>query len=133
MTRVKLSDESFRLVVEAAPYAMVMVNQEGTILLVNAQTEKLFGYSREELLGKPVEILAPEASRDIHVGLRRNFVKEPRALGREVRARRKDGSHFPIEIHLSPIQTEEGTWVLSSIADLSQRQRVEAELRESEE
>jgi PAS domain S-box-containing protein len=133
MTRGPQSDESFRLVVEAAPYAMVMVNQEGKILLVNAQIEKLFGYSREELLGQMIEILAPEASRDLHSSLSRDFVKEPRAVGREVRARRKDGSQFPIEIHLNPIQTEKGTWVLSSIADLSERGRVEAELRESEE
>src|SRR5215469_5368646 len=123
MNRVQQRDESFRLVVEAAPYAMVMVNREGRILLVNAQTEKLFGYSREELLGQTVEILAPETLRDLHSGLRNDFIKEPRAVGREVRARRKDGSQFPVEIHLSPIKTEEGTWVLSSIADLSERGR----------
>jgi two-component system, cell cycle sensor histidine kinase and response regulator CckA len=133
MTRVQQSDESFRLVVEAAPYAMVMVNQEGKILLVNAQTEKLFGYSRKELLGQAVEILAPEAFRDLDSGLRRDLTKEPREAGREARARRKDGSQFPVEIRLNPIQTEEETWVLSSIADLSERKRVESELRESEE
>lgn len=132
MNSVQQRDEFFRMVVEVAPYAMIMANREGRILLVNARTEKLFGYSREELLGQTVEMLA-EGFCAIESILGREFIEDPPVHGREVRARRKDGSQFPVEIRLNPIQTEEGTWVLSTIADLSERKRAEAELRESEE
>jgi len=129
-------EELFRLAVESSPSAMVMVNHKGKIVLVNTQTEKLFGYCREELLGQPVEILVPDSSRGNHSGLRHSFAKEPlpRPIGgREVWARRKDGSEVPVEIGLNTIQTEDGTWVLSAIVDISARKRVEAKLRESEE
>src|SRR5271167_151671 len=130
-------DERFRLAVEAAPSAMVMVNHEGKIVLVNSQTEKLFGYERQELLGQPIEILVPESSRKSHPGLHGNFFARPQAramgAGRDLYAQHKNGKQVPVEIGLNPIDTEEGTWVLNSIVDITERKRAEATLRESEE
>ena len=131
------AEELFRLAVEASPNAMVMVDHQGKIVLVNAQTEKLFGYRRQELLGSPVEILVPDSLREQHLALHRQFADEPqpRPMGamRELSARRKDGSEIPVEIALNPIQTEDGTWVLSAIVDISERKRAEAGWHESEE
>jgi PAS domain S-box-containing protein len=130
------SEERFRLAVEAAPNAMVMVDRDGKIVLVNARTEVLFGYSREELLDRPVEMLVPDSFRGDHRRLREGFDQHPEArpmgLGRDLRARRKDGSEFPVEIGLNPVQMNEGARVLSSIVDVSARKRAEAQLRESE-
>jgi hypothetical protein len=112
---------------EAAPNAMVMVDPEGKIVLVNSEAEKLFGYERRELLDRPIEILLPESSRSGHPGLRRAFFDRPQtrlmAAGREVHARKKDGEVFPVEIHLNVIEDAEGTWVLSSIVDVSEHRR----------
>ena len=125
------TDERFRLAVEAAPNAMIMSNQEGKIILVNSCAEALFGYQRQELLGQPIEILLTEASRRGHPDIRQNFLGEPRArpwgIGRDLHAQRKDGTQFPIEIGLNPIKTAEGTWILSSIVNLTfDRQRLES-------
>jgi two-component system, cell cycle sensor histidine kinase and response regulator CckA len=117
---------------------MVLVDHEGKIVLVNRQTEKLFGYARQELLGQTIEILVPEASRKGHPTVRGDFVAQPQArpmgVGRDLHAQHKNGRQIPVEIGLNPIETEEGTWVLSSIVDITERQRAEAAmLRESEE
>ena len=131
------ADERFRLAVEAAPNAMVMVNHEGKIVLVNSQTERLFGYGREELMGQTIEMLTPEASRKSHPSLRGEYLAHPQmrpmGVGRDLYAQRRNGEQFPVEIGLNPIETEEGTWVLSSIVDITERKRAEATLRESEE
>jgi PAS domain S-box-containing protein len=123
------------MVVESAPTAMVMVNQTGRITLVNAQTEQLFGYSRRELLGQPVELLMPERFRGSHPGHLNAFYTKPEAyspsarsaaLGHDLYARRKDGSEFPVDIGLNPIPTKQELLVLSTIVDLTER-RVEEE------
>jgi two-component system, cell cycle sensor histidine kinase and response regulator CckA len=135
--QLRESEERFRLAVECAPLAMVIVDHEGKIVLANNHTEKLLGYSREELLGQSVEILVPVSLRKIHSSLRKGFGREPQsrpmAAFRELKVRRKDGSDFPVEIGLNPIQTKDGAWVLASIVDISERKHVEAQLRESEE
>jgi len=132
ITERRQSEERFRLTVEAAPNAMVMVNHQGKIVLVNAQTEEAFGYSRDELLGQSVEILVPQSYRKSHPGLRENFFAEPRGrlmgAGRDLYGQRKNGTRFPVEIGLNPIQTEEGTWVLSSIVDITERKWAETAL-----
>lgn len=115
------------LVVESAPNAMMMIDQDGIIVLVNKQTETLFGYSREQLLGRPMEILVPDQFRNDHPQLRGGFfarpVVRPMGVNRELRGRRKDGSEFPIEIGLNPIETEGGLLVLSAIVDITERKR----------
>jgi PAS domain S-box-containing protein len=123
------SEERFRLVVESAPNAIVMIGANGLIEMVNAQTERVFGYTRDELLGKPIEILVPERYRPNHPGLRESFfaapVSRPMGTGRDLYGLKKDGSEFPVEIGLNPIETDEGTMVLSAIVDISARKRLE--------
>ncbi|HEY6341149.1 MAG TPA: PAS domain S-box protein [Bryobacteraceae bacterium] len=136
-TQLRESEQRFRVAVESAANAMVMVDHKGKIVLANAHAEELFGYSRSELVGEFVETLVPVSLRKIHSNLRDRLVKQPQArrmgVGRDLKARRKDGSQFPVEIGLNPIQTKEGTWVLGAIVDISERKRAEAQLRESEE
>jgi diguanylate cyclase (GGDEF)-like protein/PAS domain S-box-containing protein len=125
ITERKRSEDRLRQVVEAAPNAMVMVNEQGRIVLVNSQTEESFGYSREELLTMRVEELLPERYRGGHGTYRAAFFAQPdrRAMGvgRELFGRRKDGGEIPIEIGLNPIQIEEENHVLASIIDISER------------
>ncbi|MBI2255100.1 MAG: PAS domain S-box protein [Proteobacteria bacterium] len=136
----KRSEERFRLVVEAAPNAMVMINARGEIEMVNAQAERVFGYTRAELLGRPVEMLVPERFRGHHPALRNSFSgsAEARSMGagRDLFALRKDGSEFPVEIGLNPIETEDGVMVLSAIVDISDRKqkeyRIEQALKEKD-
>ncbi|HEY7335735.1 MAG TPA: PAS domain S-box protein [Bryobacteraceae bacterium] len=135
-SRVRQADEPVRLVVEAAPYAMVATDPEGRIVLANAHVETLFGHFCADLLGQPVEFLAPELCK-AHPSLRKDFIKDLRArffeADDDLRGRRKDGSHFPVEIRWNQVHTAEGTWILASILDVSERKRVESQVRESEE
>jgi PAS domain S-box-containing protein len=125
-----LGKEPFRLALEAAPTGMILVDDRGRIALVNTEVERLFGYSRDEVIGEPVEILLPERFRG-HVGFRGLVSDAPpgraMASGRDVFGRRKDGSEVPIEIGLNPLDTPDGRFVLSSVADISERRQGERE------
>lgn len=134
ITGRKRADAKFRGLLESATDAMVIVDKEGIIVLVNSQTEKLFGYGREELLGETFELLIPHHSREKHPGYRTSYVSEssvrPMAAGIELHGLRKDGHEFPVEISLSPIETEEGVLVSNSIRDVTERKRFEQTLSE---
>jgi len=123
------SEERFRQVVESAPNAIVMIGSTGLVEMVNAEAERVFGYTRNDLLGKSVEMLVPERDRPKHRKQRMSFfadpVSRPMGAGRDLYGLRKDGSEFPVEIGLNPIQTEEGTMVLAAIVDISARKRLE--------
>ena len=133
MTDRKLLEERFRKVVESAPNAMVMINEAGRIEMVNAQAEALFEYPRAEMLGNLVEMLVPERFRNAHPHKRRMFYGEPQSrpmgAGRDLFGRRKNGSEFPVEIGLNPLETEDGLMVLSSIVDISDRKQKEEKIQ----
>ncbi len=137
LARRQLAEARFRAVVESAPSGMLMVNQDGKIVLVNRETERLFGYTREELAGQPIERLVPQQSRSKHPELRTGFFADPqtRAMGagRDLHGVRKDGTEIPVEIGLNPIETDEGLFVLASIVDITERKRAEQELRQLSE
>ncbi len=129
----KKGDYRFRALLESAPDAMVIVSHDGRIVLVNAQTEKLFGHARAELLGNPVEMLIPPRFRDRYPQHRSGYFSDPKTrsmdVGLELYGLRKDDTEFPIEISLSPIETEDGMLVSSAIRDITERKRAEEEMR----
>ena len=134
---LRTSEARLQQVVEAAPTAMVMIDAGGRIEMVNAQAERLFGYARAELLGQSIEILVPERLRGHHPRMRQSFFADPRSrpmgAGRELHGLRRDGSEFPVEIGLNPIETDEGTMVVSAIVDISERKRLEERFRRAVE
>jgi len=133
ITHRKREEEKFRNLLESAPDAIVIVDSRGRIQLVNAQTERLFGYTRAELSGQRVEMLIPSRYQASHVTSREEYVRSPhpRAMGAglELYGRHKDGNEIPVEVSLSPLQTEEGTLISSAIRDVSSRRRIEEEIR----
>jgi protein-histidine pros-kinase len=129
----QLMDVKFRSVFESTPDSIIVANPTGTIVLANAQAERLFGYEPRELDGKQIEILLPERFRNPHVGHRLRYFDQPRTrtmgAGLELHGLRKDGAEFPLEISLSPIQTEAGAFVISAIRDVSERKKAEQKFR----
>ncbi|MFG0297426.1 MAG: response regulator, partial [Maioricimonas sp. JB045] len=137
ITAIKQAEARFRRVVEAAPNPMLVVDSSGEILLVNNATETLFGYGRDELIGKPIELLVPEALRRRHEEYRTEYFRNPasRAMGagRELLGRRSDGSVLPVEIGLSPMTLDGRTVVLGSVYDVTLRKKAEEALVEAKE
>jgi PAS domain S-box-containing protein len=133
VTALKQAEEKFRGLLESAPDAIIVVDDVGRIVIVNSQAENMFGYTRNELLGQTVEMLVPEQFRPHHAGDRRRYAEAPRTrpmgAGRTLAGRRKDGTDIPVEISLSPLQTEQGLLVMSIIRDVTDRIRVEEERR----
>jgi PAS domain S-box-containing protein len=131
ITERKRAEEKFRLVLDAVPNAMIMVDSAGMINFASVSTATVFGYSLSELIGSNIETLIPERFRDRHGGYRKGFHSQPssRAMGagRDLFGRRKDGSEFPVEVGLNPIRTEQGLFVLASVIDITARKQAELE------
>ena len=126
----------FRLAVELSPSGMVVTDAQGTIVLLNREVERVFGYSRDELLGQPIEMLVPGRARDLHPEHRSGFLRHPQArpmgAGRDLYGLRKDGTEIPLEIGLNPIPTSGGYLILSSVVDISARRQLEERLRQAQ-
>ena len=121
-----------RVAIDAAPNGMVMIDEAGNIVMANVQMERLFGYDRSEMLGQPIELLIPQRYHHAHPAQRDAYLASPevRAMGhgRDLFARRKDGTEFPVEVGLNPAHTSEGTFVLGAVIDITPRKKMEAEL-----
>lgn len=135
-TRRRQAEAKFRGLLESAPDGIVVVDTSGRIVIVNGQTEKIFGYSRDELIGQPVEVLVPDRYKSVHVAHRDGYFQSPKtrpmgAAGMSLTGRKRDGTEFPVEISLSPMQTEEGLLVSAAIRDITERKLVEDKLRSS--
>jgi PAS domain S-box-containing protein len=130
----KFNERKFQLAVEASPGGVLMINQSGEIVLANAELERQFGYSRSELVGASVDLLLPKQLRQAHAAQRAEFYAEPAVrrmgAGRDLHARRKDGSEFPVEIGLNPIQSGDGLMVLATIIDITERKEAERAIEE---
>lgn len=137
LRELREADALVRALLEAAPDAMVIVDQNGQVVLINAQAERMFGYPRAELVGQSVERLVPERYHGVHAGHRHGYFGDPklRAMGAglDLFARRKDGVEFPVEVSLSPLSTKDGLLVSGAIRDISERRRAEIELRRAKE
>jgi PAS domain S-box-containing protein len=133
ITERKKAEDRFRIAVESAPNSMVMTDADGKILLANLETERLFGYSRQELIGQLVEVLVPDQFRAKHPNYRQQFFQRPEArtmgMGRNLAGRHKDGHEFPVEVGLNPIETKDGLNVLIAIVDITERKRLESQTR----
>jgi len=133
ITQRKREENKFRNLLESAPDSIVIVNRSGRIELVNAQTEKLFGYSREEIVGQLVEMLIPSRFHSRHAGNREAYSQSPQprpmGVGLDLCGLRKDGTEFPVEVSLSPLETSEGTLISSAIRDVSERRRNEEQIQ----
>jgi PAS domain S-box-containing protein len=131
----KRLERMFQRIVEAAPCGMVMIDAQGGIVLVNPQAETMFGYARDELIGSRLEILLPERFRGAHGAHRLDFAAVPSmrqmGVGRDLTARRKDGSEFPVEIGLSPVPGEDDGLVLATVTDITRRKAMQLELRQA--
>ncbi len=129
------SEAYFRTLLDSAPDAMIIVDRKGRMAIVNEQAERMFGYGRGELLGRKIEMLLPERLRKEHQEYRKAFVADPEVrpmgVGRNLVARRSDGTEFPVEISLSPAVTSSGTFVSSVIRDVTERKRMEQEINEA--
>ncbi len=134
--RLTARERQFRTLIESAPDAMVIADGEGRILMVNRRTEEVFGYDRAEMIGKTVEMLMPQRLRAAHPALRAGYLRAPEARpmggGRELAGLTKDGREIPVEVSLSPIETDEGLRIASSLRDISERKAAEAAIRESD-
>jgi PAS domain S-box-containing protein len=133
ITAQRFAEEKFRLAVESCPSGMVMIDGAGKIVMVNGEIERLFDYTRVELIGQPIDILVPASLRPEHVRHRDCFARNPEARrmgsGRDLFGRRKDGSEFPVEVGLNPIQTSEGLLVLGVVVDITERTQAEEMFR----
>ena len=130
-------EERFQLVIESAPTAMIMIDDQGVIELVNSQAERTFGYPRDQLLGQKIDILLPQRFRENHIKHRDAFLSAPAqramGIGHDLFALREDGGEFPVEVDLSPLSTQDGRKVIASIVDITQRRQMERALIESEQ
>ena len=136
VTERHASEERFRQLLEASPDALVVVDEVGRIVRVNKEAERLFGYEREEMLGQPVELLVPDGVRPRHAAYREQYMMDPQlrpmGIGRDLQARRKDGTEFPVEVSLNPLRTSQGTLVISAVRDITERRRIANEREELE-
>ena len=127
-----MEDDLFRLAVESSPAAMIVTGQDGAIQFANAETSRMFGYQPQELIGQTIDVLVPTRLRPTHLSLRQGFLanpsKRPMGIGRDLKATRRDGSEFPVEIGLTPIKTLKGILVLATVLDISARREADLTL-----
>ncbi len=133
---LQLSEQRYRVLSETAPIGILLTDEQGKLIDANTQVLRMFGYDREDLIGETIEILLPEGFRSVHRDHRSSYMKEPHArpmaMGKELFARRKDGTEFPVEIGLGPLVTNDGVLVSSTIVDITERKRMEEQRRLSQ-